>query len=190
MIRRLLFAAGILAGIFGLVLVFAPGMAAGVGVSDILVYLLGALALLLALGRIRRRRNAERREARLPDPESPVGLPAPGADVDERLRNLRRLTQHSRIQSERQDLDTRLEELAKRVIARREDISREAAENRLREGTWTDDRLAAAYFSESVEVPLGERLRLSIRTGSPTGVYASHAIEALAQRGVGGRHDE
>jgi hypothetical protein len=190
MIRRVLFAAGVLAGLLGLVLVAAPGVAQGVAVSDILVYLLGVLALLLAVGRVQKRRKATRRETTLPEPEIPTGLPSPGEDIDDRIRNLRRLTQSGRIQTERQDLDARLEELAVRVIARREDIPRQEASRQLTEGTWTEDRKAASYFSESVEIPLSERLRLSIQSGSPTGVYAARAIEELAQRRPGGGSDD
>jgi hypothetical protein len=190
MIRRILFITGVAAGILGLVLVVAPGLVGGVGVSDILVYLLGVIAVLLAIGRIQHRRKAERRETPTSDPETPVGLPSPGDDVNERIRNLRRLTQRGRIQTERQDLDTRLEELAVRVLARSEDITREDAQRLLNEGTWTEDRKAAAYFSEAVTVPVPERLRLSIQTGSATGVYAIHAIEALAERSTGGGVDE
>lgn len=190
MIRRLLFAAGVLAGLLGLALVLVPGIATGVSVSDVLVYALGGLALLLALGRIQRRRKAERREFQTPEPETPVELPAPGDDVDQRLRNLRDLRQRGRFPTERQDLDERLEEVAIRVIARRDDITRAAAERQLQEGSWTDDRLAAAYFAENVELPVGERLRIGIRTGSPTGIYARHAIEALARSGLGGPPDE
>lgn len=190
MIRRILFVAGVTAGVLGLVLVVAPGLVGGLGVSDILVYLLGIIALLLAIGRVQHRRKAERRETPTGDPETPIGLPSPGDDVNERIRNLSRLTQRSRIQTERQDLDARLEELAVRVLARREDITRDEARDRLTEGTWTDNRKAAAYFSEAVDVPLSEQVRLSIQTGSPTGVYAIHAIEALAGHAPGGEEDE
>lgn len=190
MIRRLLFAAGVLAGLSGLALVIVPGIATGVGISDVLVYLLGTLALLLAVAGIQRRRHAQRREIQTPEPETPVGLPAPGDDVDERLRNLRRFSRRGRIKSERRDLDERLEELAIRIIARRDDISRGAAERRLRDGSWTDDRLAAAFFSDDVELPVGKRLRLSLRTGSPASVYATHAIEVLADSRLRGPADE
>lgn len=182
MIRRLLLAAGVVAVVLGLALVAVPGLAGGVAVSRVLVYVIGVIALLVALARIQRRRKSERTQTTTPEPETPTGLPRPGSDVDTRIRNLRRLTGSGRVESERQELDARLEELAVRVVARREDLTREEARSRLVDGSWTDDPLAAAYFSEDVELSRRQRFRLSVGTGSPTGAYAVRAIEALAGR--------
>lgn len=182
MIRRLLLAAGVVAVVLGLALVAVPGLAGGVAVSRILVYVIGVIALLVALARIQRRRKSERTQTTTPEPETPTGLPRPGSDVDTRIRNLRRLTGGGRVESERQELDARLEELAVRVVARREDLTREEARSRLVDGSWTDDPLAAAYFSEDVELTRRQRFRLSVGTGSAAGVYAARAIEALAGR--------
>lgn len=189
MIRRLFLAAGVAAGLLGLLLVAAPGIAGDLAVSRILVYLLGLVALILAVLRIQRRRNAERRQTETPEPETPVSLPRPGGDVDVRIRNLKRVVGRGQVKSERQDLDTRLEELAIRVIARRDDVSRDTARSRLHDGSWTDDPLAAAYFAEGVTVPIEDRVRLSVGTGSPSGVYAARAIEELAGRKPAGESD-
>lgn len=189
MIRRVLLAAGVAAGLLGLVLVAAPGIAGDLAVSRILVYLLGLLAIVLAVVRIRHRRNAERRETETPEPETPVSLPRPGGDVDIRIQNLQRLVGRGQVKSERQDLDARLEELAIRVIARRDDVSRETARSRLHDGSWTEDPLAAAYFAEGMSVPFGDRVRLGFGAGSATGVYAARAIEELADRKPAGETD-
>lgn len=184
MIRRLMFGAGVVAAVLGLALIAAPGLTGGASISELLVYGLGALALLLAVGAMLRRRSAEYTHAETGAPEEPTPLPRPGSDVDTRLQNLFRLQSQSRLASERQSLDDRLEELAVRIIARREECSRSTARQLLERGDWTDNRFAAAYFAEDVSLPLSARVRASFR-GSVTGECARHAIEELAGHAPG-----
>lgn len=188
MIRRLMFGAGVAAALLGLALIAAPGLTGGVSISRILVYGLGALALLLAVGAMLRRRSTEFSHAETGVPEEPTSLPRPGSDVDTRLRNLFRLQSQSRLANERQNLDDRLEELAIRIVARREECPRSTARELIERGDWTDNRFAAAYFAEDVTLPLGARVRASFR-GSVTGECARHAIEELAGRTPGGEDD-
>jgi len=184
MIRRLLFGAGVAAAVLGLVLIAVPGIASGVAITELLVYGLGALALLLAAGALFRRRNTAIVQAETATPERPTPLPRPGSDVDTRLRNLYRLQSRSRLASERKSLDDRLEELAIRVVARREDCPRETARQLLERGEWTEDRYAAAYFADDIDVPFRDRVRASLG-GSVTGQSARHVIEELADAAPG-----
>ncbi|MFB6104698.1 MAG: hypothetical protein ABEJ57_06395, partial [Halobacteriaceae archaeon] len=180
MIRRLLFGAGVAAAVLGLVLIAVPGVAGGVAITELLVYGLGVLALLLAVGALYRRRNTAIAQAETGTPERPTPLPRPGSGVDTRLHNLVRLQSRARLANERTDLDERLEELAIRVIARREDCTRDDARTLLDRGEWTDDRYAAAYFADDIDVPFRDRVRASLG-GSVTAQTARHAIEALAE---------
>lgn len=185
MIRRLLFGAGVAAAILGLALIAVPGLTGGVQITRLLVYALGGLALLLAVGAMLRRRSAEYHHVETGDPEVPTPLPRPGSDVDTRLQNLFRVQSQSRLAAERQNLDERLEELAVRIIARREDCSRSSARDHLENGDWTDNAFAAAYFTDDIDLPFSARVRASLR-GSVTGECARHAIEELAGRPPGG----
>lgn len=81
------------------------------------------------------------------------GLATPGDDVDETLSSLSPEDRRGRLAVRR-----RVEAVGAGVLARRRNCSREAARELLESGEWTDDRRAAALFTDPAP-SLGERVR-------------------------------
>ncbi len=144
--RELLAAAGLSAATLGVVMVLAPGLAADVGRGRPIIVVVGLLAAVQGVRAALERRGAEVETAETADPEIPPDLPTPGADFDERLASVS--TYHPRTTARRQDIEERLTQAAVAVLTRREQCSEAVAREMLREGTWTDDPVAADFLSD------------------------------------------
>ncbi|WP_135823743.1 DUF7269 family protein [Halorussus ruber] len=81
-----------------------------------------------------------------PTPERPVTAPTAGDDVDDALASRTALLPVVG-DDRREDLRERLRAVAVESWVRRGEWSREEAEKRLDEGTWTDDSAAAAFLA-------------------------------------------
>lgn len=129
------------------------------------------------------------RQATMPEVERPTPVPAPGDEFDRHLAEWRNWLPFAG-STARNDARQRLRRVAVRVIAADVGCSREEAERRVDEGTWTDDSVAAGFLS-----PEGERpslaIRLSaLRRGETGAQYAvRHTVEALLDRHDNGSTD-
>jgi uncharacterized repeat protein (TIGR01451 family) len=166
---------GVLAAAVGLVFVFVPRLAGGLTTSQTLITLLGLLALLQGVRAVNSRRGEKRRETDPPDPEIRAGVETPDDDFDRAL-----ATRSPTVRD-------RLETAAHAVMTHHDDLSETEARDRLDRGTWTDDTLAAAFFSPEID-PRGGFESGSIQRpewlGGEPGVVgqARHVIWALARR--------
>ncbi|MFB6141868.1 MAG: DUF58 domain-containing protein [Halorientalis sp.] len=142
-VRTWLFVGGLLATVLGLGAIFVPGLS-NLGLGEAAVPLLGMLTLLLAARAVQQRREAEPRLATTPDPEVPSGTLPPGEDIDEPLGDFLGTgrTYYGRY--------TRrgLRRAATAVLARYEGLTEAEADERLDEGAWTDDPVAATFLRE------------------------------------------
>lgn len=175
---ELLGVVGLVAAGLGVVMVVAPGLAADVGRGEPVIVLVGLLAVVQGVRAAVDRRRAEVSAAETGDPETPPELPTPGDDFDERLARVG--TYHPRTTSERREIRDRLAEVAVAALTRRERCSAAAAREMLREGTWTDDPVAVAFFSERGRrtLPLREQLA-SIVQGRRFDRDARRAVAAI-----------
>ncbi|WP_121821960.1 DUF7269 family protein [Halostella salina] len=143
-LRQIVGAVGILAAVAGFLAMFVPAVAAGIDATQSLVTVIGILALLQGYRVVRARRRTSVREFETPDPETQQPLPTPGDDFDEAITARRGKHWAAR----RHRVATRLEEAAIDAITYAEDCSEAAAHDALEAGTWTDDPVAAALFSD------------------------------------------
>lgn len=145
-LRRVVGAVGILAAFGGFVAMVIPAVAAEISVTESLVTAVGFLALFQGYRVVTARRRTKVREFETPDPETRQPLPTPGDEFDEALS----VRKGKHWAARRHRVSTRLEEAAIDAITYAEDCSEETAHDALAAGTWTDDPVAAALFSEGV----------------------------------------
>lgn len=182
--RRLLTAVGVALALYGIVAAFVPSAVPTLSVGRFFLVVIGLLALLQGLRQVGARRRTAYVQAETGDPETTQDLPVPGADFDAQIAGL-----YSGNTLENKDaVRTRLYEAAVLTVKHHEGISREAAEERIEAGTWTDDPIAAAFFTGSVptELPLSRRVRLAMSLRPKfrrRARRAADAIDALASGG-------
>jgi hypothetical protein len=168
--------------LFGLLVLAVPQVAALVPVSEPFVVLVGVCALLFGALAIRKRTRIDIDQATTPDPERPAELPIPGDDVDELIAEAGLTVPHRHEADPRRTLRRRLEETACTTLVEQEGYSRADAEAELREGTWTDDPHAIAFFTGRLpeETPLGLRIRTRLAVRDPFARRARNAAAAIA----------
>ncbi len=182
---RRLAAIGALVAVLGLVAVVAPDLL-GNPLPSAFVAVVGVLALLGGL-RIGLGRYADRHEPPLPTPECRRSATVPGDDFEA---TLSRASRRGRVGGayDRDQLRDRLRATAVDVLVRYDGNSRAEASERLAAGTWTDDRLAAAFFADEELTPsLTDRVRFAVTSDSAFRRQAAHAVAALDGRVAGGR---
>ncbi|WP_459191889.1 DUF7269 family protein [Halosimplex sp. J119] len=173
---RITAALGALLAVVGLVAIAVPSVTTPLPASEGIVVAVGAVLVLGALGQIQRRRTTEPEYAETPDAELAVDLPTPGDGLDRRLDRLA-LTRFN--EGQRHRLREEVGEVAVATIQRRERCSAEEAEQALREGTWTDDPFAAAFFTgRPPETSTTNRLRELLDRESP---FKRRAIRAIGE---------
>ncbi|WP_246985937.1 DUF7269 family protein [Halorientalis marina] len=177
MIRRLLFGIGFASAGTGLLLLLTP-VGAPVSVPVLPALGLVALAVLAVGGVVALGRSAEgARTYDLPDPAA--GVRAPGDAFDERL-----ATVSVRDATDRAEIRDRLRTVAAAVLVDTTGCDRATARDRLAEGTWTDDPMARAFFTES---PPSFRARVrTVLTGEPTFVRRARRVVAVIADGTEG----
>ncbi|SNZ04977.1 hypothetical protein SAMN06269185_0741 [Natronoarchaeum philippinense] len=172
---RVLVAVGTVTAVLGLALLVEPGLASEVFADQFYVSLVGVLAVLQG-GRYAR--DAWRSPvvgAETGDPELVEGVPTPGDGFDAALDS----ASDVHTIDGRSEIRERLGGIASVVLERRRDCSPEQAREQLAAGDWTDDPLAAAFFSDNADIPLSIRLRIRVSSKSPFGVRAEHAADEL-----------
>lgn len=149
LLRGLLLLVGIAVFVLGLLAVFVPGVAAvlpvaaaveALGSDYVVVAVVGvaAVGLSVLLVAVQAVRGID--ESRPPVVESVETAPHPGRDLDRSFGGLSGLTRSGAARS-------RLREAAVETVMRAEGCPRSTAERRVREGSWTDDRGAAAFLA-------------------------------------------
>lgn len=153
----------VLAGL-GLIMAVQPSLAVDVGAIAIAVT--GVVILVVAYERYQRAKRTDRDQAELDAVEERTPLVTPGDRLDERWD------------------EYRFEAAAAGTIAADRGISTADAINLLKTGEWTDDHLAAAYFSPTAvprsRVTIGP-IALPWRTSDPL-TARSRAVRDLARR--------
>lgn len=181
---RLALGGGVAAAVLGLALAVDPALVPGLSPNEALVVVLGAVALLYAGIPLHRRRATERRQAAGPDPETETALEPPGEEYDRLLAAAGSTNPHTA--NRRHRLRRQLLEAAVAAVRRREDCSAEAAREMLAGGTWTNDPLAASYFTRGpievadADLPLPLRVRLRLSPGTRRAVAARRVADEVA----------
>jgi hypothetical protein len=115
--------------------------------------------------------------------EVPAGTPA-GAEVDRAIHG--DLGPHAHLRGdERVAVRERLRAVAIETLVRVEDCPRREARERVANGEWTDDRVAAAFLAETGPAPLGSRLADAIPGGSRFQRRTDRAVAAVLAHGEG-----
>lgn len=174
------------AALAGLAVAVEPSLARGVSATETMVAFVAAFALLAGATLVRRRLATERDRADLPERETTPDQPVPGDEFDAALRELSPRRDRANDAS-RSQLRERLEAAALAVLSR-EGYSRDRAFDALDAGEWTDDPVAAAFFSAegtaatADDRSLAERLRESVRGPTTFDERARRAALAIAKR--------
>jgi hypothetical protein len=176
-VQRALLGVGVVSVAIGLAAYVSPTVAGVAFVDEFYVVMVGGLATLQA-GRVARDAwRAPTDLATTGDPELVEGIPTPGEEFDETLAAAGSVHQIDG----RQEVERRLGRAAREVLERRRGCSPEEARERLEDGSWADDSLAAAFFSERAQKRIPWRTRTRIRLGSDSeyGVRAERAAAEL-----------
>lgn len=179
--RTLLAFAGAVAVVVGVAVAIQPALATSLSVPAIPVSAIGGVSLLFAILIGLRRRDTDFRGAEPPEVESMLEYPRPGEAFDESLRSTHGLGVEAarRRREGREDLAA----VAIAVLEVTEGYSEEEADRALKEGTWTDDPVAAACFAS--EPPTQGFRGLFVRYVDRRSRHAQefvHAIDALQQK--------
>ncbi|NHN47772.1 hypothetical protein G9464_09205 [Halostella sp. JP-L12] len=177
-LRRLAAGIGVAAAAVGFAFLLAPEFAGYIDTSEGLLVVVGVVALLQGLRVVSRRRRSRVTEFDTPDPETRQSLPTPGDDFDDDLAVRR--GRHWAARRER--VSKRLEAAAVEAITYAEDCSEAAAREALGAGTWTDDPVAAAFFSDSLpaSASLWTRIRETVSLRPRFDRRAKRAAHAVA----------
>jgi len=174
---RALTALGAVLAVAGLAVFLVPSLGGAAAVGQFYVGAVGVIALLQGGRYARDAWRSPLVGADTGDPELVSGVPTPGDDFDEALA----ATFEVHSLEGRKEVEERLDPVARAVLERRRDWSAAEAERRLAAGDWTDDPLAAAFFSDDAadRVPLVTRLRIRWSEKSAYGVRAERAATEI-----------
>jgi hypothetical protein len=183
--RGLLLAVGLSLLAAGLLGTAAPGLVVGDGVALVVLVAGSVAAVALALVYGRTDSRAEVARATRPDRTGPR---VPGRDADDMLTDV---TAAGRVRGDdaREDVYERLTAVAVETLVARYDCTPAEARRRLETGSWTDDPLAAALFTDGVDPGWTTRERLrTLWTGEPPlRRRARHALSELSALAGGER---
>ncbi|MFC5135436.1 MULTISPECIES: DUF7269 family protein [Haloferacaceae] len=181
---RPLAAVGIAAVAAGFLVAVDRGLASTLDFSWVVVTLIGLLGVIQGVRYASARRGRERRSTDLGEPERRERAAVPGADFDAtvaRAASARR----RRGRAARDDVRSRVRAAAVRTVARERNCSRERAAELVEEGTWTDDRTAAAFLSRSASYPLRDQIRGGLPGRSTFRIGVTAAVDALERATTG-----
>ncbi|KTG10605.1 hypothetical protein AUR64_08020 [Haloprofundus marisrubri] len=168
--------AGLTATVFGFAVVVDRGLAGLFDLNYLIVTLVGALALVQGVRYGLSRRKTPLHATTTDDPELRYHVPVPGDEVDMEFASERSFGRAQK----REKVRDRLREAALETLVGYGGLTREEAQKRLNEGTWTDDALAAAALHESPRRPsVVTRIRAMFRTESAFERSARHVVDEL-----------
>lgn len=179
--RTLVTVAGLALASLGVLFVLRPGLAFELSSSDVQLFIVGAVALLQAIGVIVDGRKTPITGAETPDPELSRSMAQAGDDFDETLAGTRGRRRSHRYNKE--NVHDRLYDDALAVLTWRHDYSEAEAREHLDAGTWTDDPYAAAFLGSGrvSDVPWRDRLRHTFDEETRFQRRARHAVDAVAR---------
>ncbi len=188
--RQLLVGLGVVTAGLGFAMLVDRGLASAFRTSQIFLVVLGGIAVVQTYRVIRGRRRTEIEITETDDPETEQDLPVPGEDFDGTVRNMRGLRRpdgryreagRNRYVRARDRINERLETAAVETIVRKSGCTEREAREALEAGTWTDDPVAAAYFTGKLEeTSLRRRIGLALSSEARHQRRANRAARAIA----------
>lgn len=177
--QRLVVIAGLITFALGLAAILTPGVAA-FDLDQVLVTVVGLVALLQGFRIVQSRRRQQRQQVRTPDPEVLVTAPPPGGDLNEVLAEF---SEPHRLHYRRTRVQEGLRAAAIAVLTNYGSCSEREAEEQIESGTWTDNTYAAAFLGTPTHGPsLPVRLRVMIRGESRFTRNVRHTVDAIIDR--------
>lgn len=161
----------------GFVVLFERGLAGLFDFSYTFVTLVGVLAIVQGFRYALERRRTERLTVDLGEPERRYVVDVPGDDLDDRIRRSAGRTRGANRARER--IRTRLQDVVRGELVATRDYTPAAADEAIRDGTWTDDAAAAAFLSERLAMPLREIVRARLAGQSSFRFGLSRTIAEL-----------
>lgn len=156
--RRAAAAVGAVAVLVGLFVSFQQAFAGLIPATWAFVLLVAAVAGIQTLSTVFSRRGTPLLETETGDPERRYEAPQPGDELAETLGIAR---QRSRAGDRPRDrIRSRTVDAAVAAVADAESCSEAEARERVENGEWTDDPVAAWFLGDDVALPTGNRARL------------------------------
>jgi hypothetical protein len=181
--NRGLLASGAIAVLIGCVVIIDPGVLGGFSLPSALITVVGLLALIEALraGYSRFSRSVDAPD--LPEPERRQVASVPGTDFDNRLASVTRRSQVGSVR-DRDRIRDQLTETAIEVLVRYDGDTPDRARERLRTGSWTDDRRAAYFFvpASDIQTSVTEWIGRTVTGDAAFRQRARRAVVALTDR--------
>jgi hypothetical protein len=178
-----LLASGAIAVLIGCVVIIDPGVIGGFSLPPELITVVGLLALIEALraGYSRFSRSVDAPD--LPEPERRQVASVPGTEFDDRLASVTRRSKVGSVR-DRDRIRDQLTEIAIEVLVRYDGNTPDRARERLRTGSWTDDRVAAYFFVPASEIQpsITEWIGRTVTGDAAFRQRARRAIVALTDR--------
>lgn len=172
---RISAAVGALTVLVGLTVLVWREVAAAFSLEWTVVLLVAVVAGLQALRFVQHRRSTPLRATETAEPEQRYTAPTPGDDADRSLAAASGWSPRGRHSRER--LRKRVRDAAVEAVVDTTGCREAEAARRIETGEWTDDPVAAWFLSESVTLPVQERLRLVL--GSPGSGFAAGLSRAI-----------
>jgi hypothetical protein len=181
MLRRLLLAVGLVLAGVGFAVAVQPNLAQIVRLPPLPTFVVAVLAGVFALAGAVARRNTEFRdetddEDRNDALETRFEPPRPGEDIDARLREGAGTLRKGADDAQFSD---RLRDVTVQALVDARGLAPEAAERQLDEGTWTDDRTAAAFFADDVDSPTADVVGAIVSADPVYERQAEHVVREL-----------
>ncbi|MFC6961586.1 DUF7269 family protein [Halocatena marina] len=188
--NRLFLASGVIAALFGVIVIADPSVLARIGISfpSVLVVVIGGIAIIESVRAGYSRFTRSITNPNVPDPECRSVASVLGTELDTQLTDVTRRTRAGGVR-DRKRIRERLTETAIEILVRYDGDSPERARERLQDGSWTTDPVAAAFFAsvDAFHLPLTDRLRMTVIREAAFSQQARRAITALADRTEPGR---
>ncbi|ESP88136.1 DUF7269 family protein [Candidatus Halobonum tyrrellensis] len=157
---------GVVAVLFGFVVLVQRGLAGLLQLNYVFVTLVGVLALVQGLRFANESRMADRRATETADVEDRYRVPTPGDDVDALVSDAGGAARTSI--KRRREFRRRLADAARETLRARGDYGTADVGEALEEGTWTADPVAAWFLADDGAVPLPASVRIRRVFGSGT----------------------
>ena len=168
---------GVVAVVFGLVVVLQRGLAAVFDLTYVFVTAAGVLALVQGIRYANDARTVDRRAIETGDPEDRYEVPVPGAETDA-LVSTRGFSRASI--KRRREFRTHLRRVAIETLRARGDYADDAVEAAVDDGRWTDDPVAAWFAGDDVAPPPAARLRRFFGSDAEFRFGVVRTVDALA----------
>ena len=169
---------GVVAVVFGLVVVVQRGLAGLFDLTYVFVTGAGVLALVQGLRYANEARTDDRRAVETGDPEDRYRVPAPGDDDAAVVSAQGRSRTSVR---KRREFHRRLRGVTVETLQARGDYGDDGAEAAVDDGTWTDDPVAAWFLGSGVAMPRSVRLRGLLGADTEFRFAVARTVDALAE---------